>query len=83
MSDMCIQKFWRGYDVRLHPDLADDGFCWESELAQLDGWLAAHPKTIPLDFIEVRPCCVLLVTKGQARTILLRKTPDGLKQEEI
>jgi hypothetical protein len=77
-----FRRYWRGYDVRLHPKMVDDGFKWESELAMLDTWLEEHAALPPVNFIEIHPRRVLLVMRGLFETIVLAKTADGLKQED-
>jgi len=79
---ICVLKYWRGYDLRLHPHMDEDGFRWEPELSRIDDWLEEHNDMPPIDFIEIHPRRVLLVMKGLNGTILLYKTPEGFQLEE-
>jgi hypothetical protein len=79
---MCVQRNWRGYDLRLHPTMMEDGFQWEPELALIDDWLEDHNGLPPVNVIEIHPTRVLLLMRDNVGTIILNKTADGLRAEE-
>ena len=80
-ESQCILRFWRGYDVRIHPEVAYDEMQWETELASLENWMEENTALPAVDFIEIRPKTVLIVFKGIVATLVLIKTHLGLKEE--
>jgi hypothetical protein len=80
-GSQCLQRYWRGYDVRIHPAMHSDGFHWEPELAMVDTWLDEHANLPAIDWVEIHARYVLLVMRGLIGTIVLIKTHKGLVEE--
>ena len=83
LSQTCIIKHWRGYDVRLHPWLQDNDFDWEPELAVLDTWIEKLDRPLPpVERFEIHPSRMVVVFVQMLPVLLLKRTEDGLVPEE-
>lgn len=84
-TNLCLTRFWRGYEIHGHPDVvAGDSLKWESEIAILDTWLDTQPKLPPVQYFEMRVDCVLVIYKESKLPVtILKRTKQGLIEGAI